>query len=294
MALQEVKRATDATRKAQTIFLLGRTGSGKTAQILTLPGRKFVYIWEPNALETLRGYPDVDYVEFIPPAEELEFRLKGFNKDTLSDRKGQVIEPKIYETWREDYAERRKEGFFSQYDWLCLDSFTFMTASMLERQMYLNKRTGEPPDKGDYRVVGDALRRIILSWQATGCNIFLTGHISEYQDEKTKIITVQANLPGQARTLIPLGCTNIWQAEHNGEVSKNFVIRTKPDSRGLRELRSTVPNLKEFEDVTIPTDSRGRLIEPTKHGIGALLTKQSKQTPQNAPGAEKQSVGLTS
>ncbi len=273
MPIQPVKSAATATRKAHTILLLGRTGSGKTAQIVTLPGKKFVYIWEPNALETLRGYPNIDYVEFIPPAEELEFRLKGFNKETLSDRKGTVVEPKIYEAWREDFAERRKANFFADYDWLCLESCTYMVSAMIERQMYLDKRSAEPPDQGDYRVVGDAFRRIILSWQSTGCNILLTGHLSEYQNDKTKLITVQANLPGQARTMIPLGCTNIWQTEHNGEASKDFVIRTKPDPRGLRELRTTIPNLKEFENVTIPVDSQGRFVNPEKHGIGALLKR---------------------
>lgn len=275
--MEAVKSAAVMESRAHTIFVLGRTGGGKTAQIVTLPGKKFVYIWEPNAMETLRGYANVDYLDYIPQEDELEIALKGFNKDTLTDRKT-VKEPKTYERWRADYAERRKSGFFQQYDWICIDSFTFMVSAMIERQMFLDKRSGEPPDMGDYRVVGDSLRRIVLSMQALNMNLFLTGHLSEYQNEKTKQITVQANLPGQSRTLIPLGCTNIWQCEHNGEASKDFVIRTKPDLRGLRELRTTIPNLKEFENVTIPVDASGRFVNPEKHGIGALLVSGKKAT----------------
>jgi hypothetical protein len=276
--MDEVKSAELIESKAQTIFVLGRTGGGKTAQIVTLPGKKFVYVWEPNAMETLRGYKGIDYLDFIPQEDELEIALKGFNQNSLNDRKGSK-EPKTFERWRHDYGERRKSGFFQQYDWVCIDSFTFMVSAMIERQMFLDKRNGEPPDMGDYRVVGDSLRRIVLSMQALKVNLFFTGHLSEYQNEKTKIITVQANLPGQSRTLIPLGCTNIWQCEHNGEASKDFVIRTKPDSRGLRELRTTIPNLKEFENVTIPVDAAGRFVNPEKHGIGALLMSGKKPAP---------------
>ena len=40
-------------------LLVGSTGSGKTAQILTLPGKTFAYIFDPSALATLKGY-DID------------------------------------------------------------------------------------------------------------------------------------------------------------------------------------------------------------------------------------------
>lgn len=282
--LAPVSNATNAIRKAHTIFMLGTTGSGKTAQIVSLPGKKFVYIWEPNALETLRGYPNIDFLEFLPEDNELELRLKGFNTGSKTDRPGTdqkgEAEPKLFLRWYDDYVARRKAGFFPQYDWLCTDSYTFMVAAMMERQMYLDKRNGEPPDKGDYRVVGDSLRRIMLSQQAIGVNIFMTGHLSVYKDEKTAKIMVQPNLPGQARVMIPLGCTNIWQAEHNGEASKGFVIRTKPDPQGLREIRTTIPNLKEFEDVSLTVDSQGRFTKPEQEGIGRLLAR--KPTPKSA------------
>lgn len=279
--LTPVLKASEALRKAHTIFMLGTTGSGKSSQIVSLPGKKFAYIWEPNALETLRGYPNLDYLEFLPEDGELDLRLKGFNSDSKSDRpksdQAGATEPKLFNRWLDDYSARRKSGFFLGYDWLITDSYTYMVAAMMERQMYLDKRNGEPPDKGDYRVVGDALRRIMLSQQAIGVNIFITGHLSIYKDEKTSVITTQANLPGQARTMIPLGCTNIWLAEHNGEASKNFTIRTKPDPRGLREIRTTIPNLKEIEDVTLTVDAKGRFTKPEQEGIGKLLA--IKKTP---------------
>src|SRR3990167_6767223 len=47
------------------ILMLGDTGSGKTTQFLTLPGKKYMYIFDPNALLSLRGH-DVDYDEYMP------------------------------------------------------------------------------------------------------------------------------------------------------------------------------------------------------------------------------------
>jgi GTPase SAR1 family protein len=33
------------------ILLLGDTGAGKTTQVLTLPGRKFAYLFDPKSLQ---------------------------------------------------------------------------------------------------------------------------------------------------------------------------------------------------------------------------------------------------
>ena len=47
------------------ILMLGTAGTGKTTQILTLPRPTFIYIFDPNALESLKGH-DIDYKLFLP------------------------------------------------------------------------------------------------------------------------------------------------------------------------------------------------------------------------------------
>ena len=44
---------------AHKILILGKTGSGKTTQFLTLPGKKFIYLFDPNAILTLQDGSDL-------------------------------------------------------------------------------------------------------------------------------------------------------------------------------------------------------------------------------------------
>lgn len=60
-------------------LLLGDTGSGKTTQFLTLPGRKFIYLFDPNAILSLQGH-DIDYEEFLP--DSLNLSIKSLSKSS--------------------------------------------------------------------------------------------------------------------------------------------------------------------------------------------------------------------
>jgi len=73
--------AKDAELSSQTsIFALGEIGAGKTSQIATLPGRKFAYLFDPNALNSLSGH-DVDYEEYNVNAMDLDLSIKSLKKD---------------------------------------------------------------------------------------------------------------------------------------------------------------------------------------------------------------------
>ena len=97
----------------------------------------------------------------------------------------------------------------------------------------------------------------------------MTGHISTYQDDKTNRIETLIRSPGSSRDMLPLIFTDIWSAEYDTEASK-YMMRTKPNKRGLKAIRCSMPNVPELVDVTIPgfPSSRG--------GIGALLEKYNK------------------
>ena len=128
----------------QNIMVIGETGSGKTTQIRTLPGKKFVYIFDPNALASLKGC-DCDYEVFMPNALELDATLKGFNKGSKSDRMegGSRIEPTTYPNWVNDINKRVADGFFDDYNWICFDSLTFLGKAIMDRQCFINNRYGK-------------------------------------------------------------------------------------------------------------------------------------------------------
>lgn len=262
------KSATDASVSLhQRIMLVGPTGSGKSAQIWTLPGKKFAYVFDPNTMATLHGCPDCDYVELYPDILELDTTLKGFNTGAKSDRPASAKEPTLYMSWI-GHFNAFVESDIRNYDWLIFDSLTFLAKAVMDRQLYINGRYGDIEDLGDYRVVGSKLSDVFNSISGLSINVFGTGHLTTYQDEHTKKIVTQIMLPGKARNMLPLSHTNVWEShvEEGG-----FMIRTVPRPRGLQEIRSSIKGLKPDEDVTIKDFKRA-----TEFGIGRLLKQGAR------------------
>ena len=267
-----MRNAKDMTGEGSTrILSVGRTGAGKTAQALTLPGKKFAYIFDPNSIRTLAG-ADIDIEEFYPDILELDATLKGFNKNANSDKPASEREPTTYNKWVDDINEKVEAGFFQAYDWLIFDSITFLTKATMDRQLYINNRYGEVEDRADYKIVGSKLSDVFNSIVSLPLNIYCTGHIATYENEKTHRIETSLNLPGSARSRLPLLFTEIWQAvvEENKKGDLRYYMRTRPDPKGLLDIRSSIPDLETLEDVTIED-----MKNPQKYGIGALLTRHS-------------------
>jgi hypothetical protein len=265
----------------ERILVAGKTGTGKTMQIWTLPGRKFAYIFDPNSMSTLRGC-DIDYEEFYPDFLQMDATLKGFNKGSKSDilpAGKNKREPAIYMKWVEDINSKVEKGFFKDYDWLILDSLTFLSKAVMDRQLFINNRYGDIEELGDYRVVGSKMADVFGSISSLPISLYCTSHFTTFQDEKTKKIETQLMLPGKARNILPLMFTNVWLAQTSeGEKGGvRYEVRTRPDPRGLQDVRSSIPGLQTIEDVTIKGFG-----DQMEGGIGGLL-RRSKQKPPIQP-----------
>lgn len=271
MTKREIKQADDAELSPyQRILVAGPTGSGKSALLRTLPGKKFVFVFDPNTAATIKGTPNLAYIEFLPDFMEMDTALKGFNKDSFSDKPMQEkkqLEPKVYEEWREYFNEFIDDKRYEQFDWLCFDSFTFASRAMMNRQLYINKRYGEVEDLADLKVVGAKLSDVFTNINSLPVNIFCTAHISVYEDDKTKKVNHQLFLPGRARTILPLSFTNIWECQA-GDKPGTFEVKTLPERRGLQDIRTSLTGLKPVEDVTIKDFSKAE-----DYGVGALLKR---------------------
>lgn len=253
----------------QNILTVGATGSGKTSLIWTLPGKKFAYLFDPNALASLQGC-DVDYETFLPAALELDSSIKGFNRDARKDDKSPASnEPTTFIRFIEDLNAKHESKFFDDYDWLIFDSLTYLSRACMDRQLWINRRFGKIEDLGDYRIVGSKLSDVFRPITALPINLFCTGHITEFQDETTKKITTQLMLPGGAKTYLPLMFTDIWEARSaSTEKEVKFQLKTRPENRGLQTVRSSLRGLEMFEDVTIKDFEH-----PNKFGIAHLIDK---------------------
>lgn len=258
------------------ILLVGPPGSGKSSQIWTLPGRKFAYVFDANTAPAIKGC-DVDYEAFLPQAGEMDTSIKGFSRGSKSDKPRKRLEPTVYKDWEDHWNEHDGTGFFKQYDWLIIDSITSLSNAIMARILYLNGRYGDLEERSDYMVGGSKLSDIFTALSGMPINIFATGHTRVYEDDKTAKVEAQLNLPGRARQILPMTFTDTWLATtrevDDGEV-RHFV-RTKPETRGFKGIRCTIPDLEVEEDVTIEDYNKA-----TSYGIGALLprTGANKET----------------
>lgn len=265
-----VNNAKEATLSTyENILCVGDPGSGKSSLIRTLPGKKFVYIFDPNGLRSLAG-ADVDYEEWLPDSLELDTTIKRFNRDGKPDDKPATArEPKVYIEWCSSIAEKAEDRFFDSYDWVCFDSITLLQKACFDRQTWINNRYGKPEEMADYRIVGSKMSDLIRSATSEKVNTFFTGHLDVWQDEISKKITTQLALSGSAKKQIPLVMSNIWLTEcKSTEKEIKYTVQTRPADRGLQTIRTSIRGLEMFEDVTIRDFER-----PEQSGVGKLLTQ---------------------
>jgi hypothetical protein len=131
------------------ILAVGATGTGKSIQAWTLPGRKFEYVFDPNTMAALKGVsdqlgiepPDIEAEEFYPDIINLDTTLKGFRTGSKGDKPEDVgrarkeVEPIVYMDFIADINRRVDEGFFSDFDWLIFDSLTFLSKAVMARNI---------------------------------------------------------------------------------------------------------------------------------------------------------------
>jgi len=240
-------------------------GSGKTTQFLTLPGKKFMYVFDPNALQTLRGH-DVDYKEFCPDITDLNLSVQTL-KAGRGDTNKRRPEPKTYIDWEEDFEQRLEDGFFDDYSWIGFDSFTNFLEIIMDRTQYLSNRLGKQPEQADWAaqmITCQNVWRVITSLKL---GVFATAHLDLRQNETSKKVYNHLMITGRLRVRLPQLFNNVWacHADIDAKGKPQFEVQTYPDKE-FPTIRSQFKT-QVYEDVTIP-DFKGDL---TKYGLGRLL-----------------------
>lgn len=247
-------------------LLLGDTGGGKTSQILTLPGKKFAYLFDANAILSLRGY-DVEYEEFLP--DQLNLSVKSLSKDKGGDRTTSH-QNKLYVEWEKDFNDKITKGYFDQFDVIALDSATTFLDLIMDRVLTINGRAGSWPQQDDYGPQMISFTNVCRSLMALNKTIVMTGHIETKKDELVQRIFRQPMMTGRLRTKVPLLFSDIFvcEARPDGKGAVKHVIQTVPD-RITTTVRSSFKGLEAFEDVTIDWT------KPVEgQGIGGLIKRE--------------------
>lgn len=249
-------------------LLLGKTGSGKTSQLLTLPGKKFTYCFDPNAIETLKGF-DIDYEEFLP--DSLSLKVTSLSKERVgklpaNQRPHAEAGSDLYVRWETDFETRLKEGFFDSYDVIGMDSFTTLSDMVMDRVLALNGRAGQWPQMDDYGPQMLTLTSIVRTLMSMNKIIFFTGHVETIKDELTSRIMNQPVMTGRLKSKLPLLFSEILVCEAQTDTKGvvNYTVQTKPD-RYNDSVRCTVRSANPKELVTIDWSK-----DPVGQGLARL------------------------
>lgn len=249
--------------KDRKILTLGDTGSGKTTQILTLPGKKFVYVFDPNARLSLRGF-DIDIEEHL--ATPVSSSVQSLAKKSGGDNRA-VTSSDVYSKFEAEFAERLKTGFFDQYNWLCFDSATTLLDLIMDRVLSINGRFGQWPQEDDYGPQMIAFTNLCRTVTAMGKGLYMTGHLEIRQDKVSKIVTNRPMMTGRLVTKIPLLFSDVFYSDtsldEKGKVL--YRIQTVPDAMN-RTIRTSIKGLAPYENVTVDFQQ-----DPVGQGLGGIL-----------------------
>lgn len=231
----------------RSILIEGEPGTGKTTQILTLPKPVFVYIFDPNALASLRGH-DIEYEQFLPDLPTLSVRALGKTGAAAKGRAGGGV----YDLWEKDFDEKRYSNFF-EGKWLAFDSATTFLDLIMDRVLEKNGRVGQWPNRDDWGPQMNAFRNVLRAALQSGAKgIYLTAHLDTTKDEVTGRVTEHPLLTGRLKVNVPLLFSEFLATEIalDKEGRPQYGIRTVPTQR-LRGVRSSTPGLRPVENVTL-------------------------------------------
>lgn len=260
------------------IMLLGYTGGGKTSQILTLPGRTFVYVFDPSALHTLVGH-DVDYELFIPT--RLNLAAQSLTKGKSDKATNRINAMEVYTQFAEDLDNKVSKKFFDDYDNIVLDSMTTFSDAVMDRVQYLNDRLGQQPHQDDYGAQMQTIKSVFREFTSLyHLRMIGTGHIEFKQEEEGGKFFNTICLTGRLRTALPLLFSDIFicDTKINRREDNEYIFLTQKDKHNP-QVRCTLRDkegktLPRTINVTIPEkdweDPRG------KCGLGRLILNHLK------------------
>ena len=261
-------------------LVYGKAGSGKTSLFRTLPGRKFLYMFDPAGLNSIQPGNDIYYEEFLIDTVPMSVNtLKGV-KDSASPSYSAM---ETYSRWENDFQNRLDKNWFTDasveidgvkggFDAIGFDSLTTLTDIVMDRILQLNQRAGKNPELGDYGILTNTLARIIRNAAATNCILYLTAHEQASQDKLLRTVSNEIMVPGQLKIKLPLLFSEIYHA--TGCIGTDgkplYQIATIADeSYSLARCSETVrqAGLGLIQDVTI------KGIDPTQFGLGKIVRK---------------------
>lgn len=261
----------------ENVLATGKASVGKTTQILTLPGKKLIYVFDPNCLQSLFPHmsgQDISILKFIPDIGEVDISIKTLSK-AIFDESGRKkkIEPRMYVEFEKDFTDRHASGFFDQFDWVCFDGITPLGAMIMDRVQYRNNRLGKHPEQGDYTAQMNTLLHLFRAITAGKYNTYTSAHIEVRRDEYTGKSEGQLLITGRLRTRLPALFTQIFGMDSDASKDEGVYTAQTVQDRNFPACRTNIQGVKVVEDIRIDFSK-----DPIGQGIGGILQKATRHT----------------
>lgn len=259
-------------------LLVGSTGGGKTAQIATLPGRTFAYLFDPSALSTLRGF-DIDYETFFPEKTRISAQSLSKGKSDAPVKGAQPDDAsEVYREWETDFENKLSTGYFDNFDNIAFDSFTTFSDIVMDRILHLNGRPGHFPQQDDWTAQMASITNVVRTLVGMNKLLLFTAHDEFKQDEASKRMMNVLVLTGKLRIKLPLLFSEIWHMDSACTAEKvHYTAQTRQD-RLNPCIRCTIRDLPMHTDVTIKDWSK-----PKDYGLGKILREKLGYNPSAQP-----------
>lgn len=253
---------------SQSYLLVGPGGSGKTTQFKTMPGRKFAWVFDPNAFAALSGL-DIEYFDGVPDAvgRSVEAGAIGVGIDTSVE---------VYNRLWLDMRQRLKDGFFAGIDSLLIDGLTGL-ASVIEEYVLsaILRKPGGEIVKREAMYIHKELQRFLRQVAALNKNLLLCAHRDTIMDPSgTKMAGAQISVIGQSRVKVPIHFANVlYTVAEGGTKETVYSAFTKPSAlTGDPRMSDALSHLPFKIDMTIRD-----FAHPENYGIGWLITESKKR-----------------
>ena len=253
-------------------MLVGPPGSGKSKAITTLPGKKFVFAFDPAAGSAYAGDKDIDLIQYRVDSMNLAVTIKRERPGTPIPV-GQKA-PETYAKFGADLTEFVNSGLYKNYDFVIVDSATTFEAAERDHVMFENNTYGHVPKMDDHNLVANQTIKVFRMLTNLPCSIVFIVHDTPEQDEITKRIFNRTMLTGKVnRRQLPVLFNHVLRTEadqvtKNGKLETRYFLITTSD-RVNPYVRTSWKNLDAKVDVTIDNFSN-----PQQYGLGKILKEQ--------------------
>ena len=246
------------------ILAIGRAGRGKTTQLRTLPGKKLLFCFEDNALNSLKGDPNIDYMLYLPDVVEIAPRSLS-TKQNARATPATGDKPHAFDDFVADFnALLKDEETFAKYDVIAIDSLTSLGKAVMDAVLWLNNRMGQQPAQDDWGAQLNTIENTVRKVTSLPKLVYITAHDMLMQDDLTKKIFNELVLTGQLKVRIPMLFSDIFKFQVDGD---EYKILTRPDRYNVK-VRRSIQDLDAEINGTISDLSKA-----SDYGLGALLTK---------------------